>query len=245
MRRIIPCLLIVALLLPLTPARARERAGEKSTPDWVPLTVIGLAVVGGTIYAYNRWMRERPEPLTPSESTRRLVDPVATPEERDELRQLSTPEELRGFLDRFFLARDPSPGTPANEFREEYERRCRLADSQFPEGDRRSFSDRGRVLILFGPPEERISCGMMPVEPGAGRTWKTVEFWTYAHPAGGTDLPEILRDPGLFERTFGAQPPVRGQMLFVFADRTGTGAFDQVFSTEPGERLDGTIYGWK
>ena len=57
------------------------------------------------------------------------------------------------FVARFWFARDPSPETPDNEFRREFERRVAFADEQFMDGSTRgSLTDRGMVFVLLGPP---------------------------------------------------------------------------------------------
>lgn len=54
---------------------------------------------------------------------------------------------------KFWAARDPTPETPENEFRAEFERRAAFADATLGEGERRgSLTDRGRVFVLLGPP---------------------------------------------------------------------------------------------
>jgi GWxTD domain-containing protein len=55
----------------------------------------------------------------------------------------------------FWKERDPTPGTPRNEYQEEYLRRFRYANDKFgvplTEGWR---TDRGRIYILFGEPDQ-------------------------------------------------------------------------------------------
>lgn len=57
------------------------------------------------------------------------------------------------FIEEFWRARDPKPETPANEFREEFERRVAFAESRFAQGEKRGAdTDRGMVFVLLGPP---------------------------------------------------------------------------------------------
>ncbi len=64
----------------------------------------------------------------------------------------------REFLRQFWKARDPDPATPANEALREHARRCEYADAAFGEkmqkGMTGSQTDRGRIYIKFGEPEE-------------------------------------------------------------------------------------------
>ena len=67
---------------------------------------------------------------------------------------LGTVEERDGFIEAFWRRRDPVPGTPVNEFREEHYRRFEYANSEL-RGE--AFSpgwktDRGRMHIILGSP---------------------------------------------------------------------------------------------
>ena len=57
------------------------------------------------------------------------------------------------FIDKFWASRDPTPGTPENESRREFERRVAFADERFGQGEiHGSMTDRGMVFVLLGPP---------------------------------------------------------------------------------------------
>jgi GWxTD domain-containing protein len=67
---------------------------------------------------------------------------------------VTTDAAAAAFIDLFWARRDPTLGTPRNEFREEFLARVRYADAAFAEKRRRgALSDRGQVYILLGPPE--------------------------------------------------------------------------------------------
>lgn len=77
------------------------------------------------------------------------------------------------YLFRFWLLQDPDPTTPINEAREDFLKRIEYANKhfsspQFPEGWR---SDRGRVLRLYGNPDE-IDRYPMTGESPAYQIWK-------------------------------------------------------------------------
>lgn len=82
-------------------------------------------------------------------------------------------EERKLLWDEFWREKDPTPGTPRNEFFEEHLRRFRYAEEHFrvplTEGWR---TDRGRIYILYGDPEEIES---FPYEMGR----KPTEIWHY------------------------------------------------------------------
>lgn len=224
-------------------AQANPRPEEESTPRWIPIALVGATVLAASVYVMTH-LRHHPATVgTPEQSARDLVDYIATSEERRELGGLTNRSEVSAFLDRFFSRRDPTPGTPENEFRHEHERRFLYAQQVFRESGEGWRSDRGRVYILYGQPAETHRYAMIDVQFGPGRQWKAAEIWEYARPAGSNRLPPILSSPSLFDSALRGPMPPSGQMLFVFADLTGGGVYQQVFSTERQERIDPLIYG--
>ena len=71
------------------------------------------------------------------------------------LLSLKTDPEREHFVEQFWERRNPTPGSPDNAFKNEHYRRIGYADMHF--GWRKTpgwKTDRGRVYIMFGPPEE-------------------------------------------------------------------------------------------
>jgi GWxTD domain-containing protein len=94
-------------------------------------------------------------------------------EEDRAVRALRTAEEHQQFVASFWDARDPTPDTPANEFQEEFRRRLEAANRLFAETAKPGWrTDRGKIYILMGPPDEIASAPM----DAAGRGRAT---WTY------------------------------------------------------------------
>src|SRR5688572_19246289 len=103
---------------------------------------------------------------------------------------LKTDEERENFIEQFWLRRDPTPDTTDNEYRDEYFRRIVLANERYTSGIPGWKSDRGRILIMHGEPDEVETHGMggtylRPIEEGGGRT-STFHFekWRYRHIEG-------------------------------------------------------------
>lgn len=68
-------------------------------------------------------------------------------------RAVTTDAQAEEFVTLFWAKRDPNPATPVNELREEFDRRVALADEHFStKRTRGAMSDRGRALIVLGPP---------------------------------------------------------------------------------------------
>lgn len=89
---------------------------------------------------------------------------LLTPEEKREWAGLKDSVARSELIEKFWAARDPTPGTPQNEMRQEFERRVAFADANFGHGEiYGSMSDRGMVFVLLGPP---TYAGRKPIRSG-------------------------------------------------------------------------------
>lgn len=85
---------------------------------------------------------------------------IMTKEEAAKWKTVGTDDEAKAFVALFWARRDPTPETPRNEFREEYDKRVATADKNFPgEKVRGAMTDRGRALVLFGMPKKMERTG--------------------------------------------------------------------------------------
>jgi GWxTD domain-containing protein len=120
---------------------------------------------------------------------------IITDEERKAFKQMSTDEEREQFVEQFWLRRDPTPDTVENEYKEEHYRRIAYANERFASGIPGWKTDRGRIYITFGPPDERDehpSGGTYerPTAEGGGETTTfPFEDWRYRYIEGiGNDV---------------------------------------------------------
>jgi len=66
-------------------------------------------------------------------------------QERAAFQALTTDEEREYFIEQFWMRRDPTPGTPVNEFKAEHYRRITLANQRFSANGLSGWkTDRGR-----------------------------------------------------------------------------------------------------
>jgi GWxTD domain-containing protein len=81
---------------------------------------------------------------------------IITKSEDKEYSQLDDQEARQRFIESFWLRRDPTPGTPGNEFRATFWRRVRRANSLHGKDTPKPgwLTDMGKIYILFGPPDE-------------------------------------------------------------------------------------------
>ena len=136
------------------------------------------------------------------------VDPILTQSERDAWKKLATDEEREKFIEDFWHSRDPDPDTEENEFKQEFFERIAYANEHFSSGKPGRLTDRGRIYIKFGKPDEIES-----------------------HPAGGSYERPYNEGGGStstypFEKWFYRYlPNVQSGVELEFVDPTGSGEY--------------------
>jgi GWxTD domain-containing protein len=114
------------------------------------------------------------------------------PEEEKQLHRIRSNQEAIAFLEAFWRRRDPDPERPGNPFVQAFYQRVEAADRLYGEpGVRGSLTDRGRALILLGPPailgySQKPAASWQPGRLGGRPLTETrkakVETWTYEEP---------------------------------------------------------------
>jgi len=133
---------------------------------------------------------------------------IITDEERKAFKKLQTDDERERFIEEFWRRRDPDPDTDENEYREEYYERIAYANEHFASGIPGWKTDRGRIYIMWGKPDE-----------------------TESHPSGGAYNRESYEGGGStstypFERWFYRYLPGVGSGVEIeFVDPTGSGEY--------------------
>jgi GWxTD domain-containing protein len=146
-----------------------------------------------------------------------------TMDERQEWKALRSDEAREQFKDLYWSRRDPSPGTPRNEFKDAVLARIRRADAQFTVGKKRgSETAEGFAYVVFGAPSirkqtmgplktapEMVAPGQMrlPNEAFATTEWHT---WIYDRDENA-DLLGVLGAPSI-EIAFVVEPGHRDEL---------------------------------
>ncbi len=135
---------------------------------------------------------------------------IATQAEILQFEKLTDTRAKQQYLYEFWQRRNPDSTTLANAFRDQYLERVDHANKNLTVGFHPGWkTDRGRVYILYGPPDE--------VERFASSQESLpYEIWHYNN--------------------------IQGGVIFVFVDRSGTGAYDLVHSTHRSEMQDPDWY---
>src|SRR5690242_4477370 len=148
---------------------------------------------------------------------------IITDEERAAFKQLSNDEERDNFIEAFWQRRDPTPDTEENEFKEEHYQRIAYANEHFAAGVPGWKTDRGRIYIVFGKPDEIEShpsggSYQRPMEEGGGET-STFPFeqWRYRYIDGiGNNIILEFVDPTMSgEYRYTMDPSEKDALLYV------------------------------
>jgi GWxTD domain-containing protein len=184
---------------------------------------------------------------------------ISTTKEREVFQKLQSDEDRDRFIEEFWNQRDPTPGTPRNEFKEEHYRRIEFANKTFGRGTpfQGWRTERGRIYVILGPPvdvEKVISSDAYPMElwyyagnPAMGQAsnFRLLFFQKngagdyYLYNPGGNSPKDLVGNP----RRAPVKPPEdpedwdewdKGAYL-VLRERVSLEAVNAIFSLVPGD----------
>jgi len=123
---------------------------KKNTVSQISVVILAMMLLA-SCSSYNTEKKLNPDEQEFLSKVRFII----TKQERKVFLRL--PEsERKAFIEEFWVKRDPDPLTEENEFKLEYSARIENANRLFRgEGIPGWLTDRGRILILFGPPYSR------------------------------------------------------------------------------------------
>jgi GWxTD domain-containing protein len=169
-----------------------------------------LACAGGTGSSVAE-MADLTNPFLGPEDSAWLIGPVARIAKPDEIKAflaLRDDDQAAAFIQQFWERRNPNPGR-GNPLLAKFEERAEVADKKYSEAGllgRRT--DRGTILILYGPPARGgFEVAKRPTDP-------PIEVWQYSASApAGLDG----KHPDTFYRF-----TKRGDLTVLFVPRPGT-----------------------
>ncbi|MEN6533433.1 MAG: GWxTD domain-containing protein [Bryobacteraceae bacterium] len=187
---------------------------EGPAGSWVPILAATI-LFATTAAVLAAWQSNPPQP-NPAGVQRRAAEialespylkwldedvvHIISKEESTAFLKLPTNEEREEFIQQFWLRRDPTPKTAANEFREEHYRRITYANARYATSHKSGWmTNRGRMYVQLGPPD-------------------LVEAW----PSGGVD--GIPFETWIYRSVKGT----KGSQSFVFKDTRRTGDYQLV-----------------
>ncbi len=152
-----------------TPAQSSKAAKQKAKSD--------SALEKELDDPYRKWLDED-------------VPYIITSAERETFLHLQTNEERETFIEAFWQRRNPNPDSPDNTYKDEIYRRIAYADEHYSSGIPGWRTDRGRIYITWGPPDqvESHTAGEewdRPMDQGGGSTSTyAYEDWRYRYLEG-------------------------------------------------------------
>jgi GWxTD domain-containing protein len=172
---------------------------------WLSIVAAAILIASATV-AMAAWQSEPPqstEQVEKSPFAKWLNEDVVyiiIDQERTAFLKLTSDEEKQHFIEQFWLRRDPTPGTPENEYKEEHYRRMAYANEHFQTHSGRPGwqTERGHMYITYGPPNQ-----IDRHDHGDAQTPYPFETWRYRFVEGIGDNPS-----------------------FTFVDRNKTGEYD-------------------
>jgi GWxTD domain-containing protein len=182
---------------------------------------------------------------------------IITPEERRAFLHLQTNEEREQFIEAFWQRRNPDPDSPENTYKEEYYRRIAYANEHFASGIPGWKTDRGKIYIMWGPPDEVDAhptggTWERPMDQGGGETTTyPYEDWRYRYlPGIGENVELEFVDPtGTGEYHLTMDPSEKDALLNVpgagltLAESMGLASKAQRFSNTDGTHMAENEFG--
>ena len=79
---------------------------------------------------------------------------IISDDEKATFKALANEEERENFVEQFWARRNPDPRSGDNAFKEEHYRRIAYANEHYTSGIAGWRTDRGRIYIMLGPPDQ-------------------------------------------------------------------------------------------
>ena len=199
----------------------------------IRLVLFPLVLAGASLYGFAQDPRQTQDPMEKPRNVKpelkkaykdwldKDVTYIITDEERKAFKKLATDDEREKFIEEFWRRRDPDPDTDENEFKEEYYERIAYANEHFASGIPGWRSDRGRIWIMYGKPDEREThpsggpYDRPSYEGGGMTTTYPFETWFYRYlPGVGSGIEIEFVDPtGSGEYRIARNPSEKDAML--------------------------------
>ncbi len=235
--------LILALIFVLPPiSRGQQDAGAQNQQDQKPQYT-------------KKQQKEREKQLMQEVNNpykNWISGPIAyiiSPDERKAFDELQTNEQREQFIENFWARRNPNPDSEYNSFKEDFYQRVEYANEHYSSGIPGWKTDRGRIYIMWGPPDETDSHPSggsyeRPASEGGGET-STYPFedWTYNYlPGIGENVKLEFVDPTMTgEYHLTIDPSEKDALLYVpGAGLTQMEAMGMASKTDRFMNTDGT-----
>ena len=176
-RRILSCCLLVGISTLVGGSQILQAQSQDQLPVSRPHSQKNLGKDFVSPRIYQKWLDED-------------VVYIVTDLERADFQKLTTAEQCDKFVEDFWERRNPNPGSPENAFKAEHYRRIAYTNNNFAAGVAGWKTDRGRIYITYGPPDEREQHpGRYELVSAPDTVRFPSDIWRYHHMEGiGNDV---------------------------------------------------------
>ena len=160
---------------------------------------------------------------------------IMTAEENAAWSALTSGGERAEFVEKFWQARNPKPGSDDNMARTSFDRRVAFADAYFQvdEKKRGSLTDPGMVFVLLGPPTKTgrkpIKTGEDPIDSegmsNAAIWWMSNRNSVHPDPTAAADVSNSFREIWHYKREALPKGVSINELNVTFITKTGYGKF--------------------
>jgi GWxTD domain-containing protein len=160
---------------------------------------------------------------------------IMTAEETAAWGALTSGGERAEFVEKFWEARNPKPGSKDNPARTGFDRRVAFADAYFQVDERKrgSMTDPGMVFVLLGPPTKTgrkpIKTGEDPIDSegmsNAAIWWMSNRNSVHPDPTTAADVSNSFREIWHYRREALPKSVSINELNVIFITKTGIGRF--------------------
>jgi GWxTD domain-containing protein len=212
----------------LFPKETFSSSSNNNSNSWIEKVMIAGFVYAVVKYAYSKFVNNDKKPYEYSEtdSSSYALTYILKGDSLNKYKNLISEEERKSYIKKYWSQYDPYPLDSTNELLDEYNFRVQESNSLYSTSRRPGWkTDQGRVLILYGQPEEvvRLPFSESFFQGGNSLKYIDLEIWYYNRNGERNDLPEELQS--IYGR----------RMFFLFGNLSNLGYLEQLYSSEYGE----------
>lgn len=168
-----------------------------------------------------------------SDSSYNALKYILSKDDLSNFKNLKDANERIAFINTFWKQYNPDPSDSINVLRNEFESRINYAITHFSLPYKKGWkTDRGRIIIIYGKADEVVISPFASekLPPPHIYDFIDIKIWFYDKPKGQNEIPAVFNEIN------------DGRMFFVFAKYSGRPEYIQIYSTEPGEKIDPGIH---